>query len=231
MTTDAPLFTPELPTEVTTSTTGTRTTVHLLRHGEVHNPGAVLYGRLPGFGLSEDGLQMAHDAAEALRDREITVVVASPLQRAQETARPTAQLFGLEIRTDERLLESENVFEGKTVGVGDGAFGNPANWKHMRNPFRPSWGEPYEQIAVRMLEAAEAARDLARGHEAVCVSHQLPIWTLRRYVEGRKMWHRPDRRQCGLASLTSLTWMDDRLLTVTYSEPAGAAARRPGAGA
>lgn len=231
MTIDAPLRTPELPTEVTTSTTGTRTTVHLLRHGEVYNPGLVLYGRLPGFRLSEDGVQMVHDAAAALRDRDITVVVASPLQRAQETARPTAELFGLEVRTDERLLESENVFEGKTVGVGDGAFGNPGNWKHLRNPFRPSWGEPYTQIAVRMLEAVESARDLARGHEAVCVSHQLPIWTLRRYVEGRKMWHRPDRRQCGLASLTSLTWMDDRLLTVTYSEPAGAAARRPGAGA
>jgi broad specificity phosphatase PhoE len=231
MTTDAPLFTPDLPTEVTTSTTGTRTTVHLLRHGEVHNPGGVLYGRLPNFRLSEDGLQMARDAAEALRDREISVVVASPLQRAQETARPTAELFGLEIRTDERLIESENIFEGRTVGVGDGAFSSPGNWKHLRNPFRPSWGEPYAQIAVRMLAAVESARDLARGHEAVCVSHQLPIWTVRRYVEGRKMWHRPDRRQCGLASLTSLTWIDDKLQTVTYSEPAGAVSRRPGAGA
>ena len=231
MTTDAPLLTPDLPTDVGTRPVGVRTTVHMLRHGEVHNPGGVLYGRLPGFRLSEDGQQMARDAAEALRDRDITVVVASPLQRAQETARPTAELFGLEILTDERLLESENVFEGKTVGVGDGAFRRPEHWKHLVNPFKPSWGEPYQQIGQRMLEAAEAARDLARGHEAVCVSHQLPIWTLRRYVEGRKLWHRPDRRQCGLASLTSLTWYDDRLVTVTYSEPAGAASRRPGAGA
>jgi broad specificity phosphatase PhoE len=231
MTTDAPLLTPDLPTKVTTSTTGTRTTVHLLRHGEVFNPGGILYGRLPNFRLSDDGVQMARDVAEALRDRDIAAVVSSPLQRAQETARPLAELFDLEIGTDDRLIESENVFEGKTFGVGDGALSSPANWKHMRNPFRPSWGEPYEQIAVRMLAAVEAARELARGREAVCVSHQLPIWTLRRYVEGRKMWHRPDQRQCGLASLTSLTWTDDRLLTVTYSEPAGAASRRPGAGA
>ena len=82
-----------------------------------------------------------------------------------------------------------------------------------------------------MLAAAETARDAARGHEAVCVSHQLPIWTVRRWVEGRRLWHRPDLRQCGLASLTSLTWDDDRLLHVTYSEPAGAASRRPGFGA
>ena len=209
----------------------TRTTVHLLRHGEVYNPEAVLYGRMLGFRLSDDGLQMAHDAAEALRGRDIQAVVASPLQRAQETARPTAEAFGLEIRTDERLIESENVFEGKRVGVGDGALKQPQNWPYLRNPFTPSWGEDYGVIARRMLAAAQSARDLVLGHEAVCVSHQLPIWTVRRYVEGRKLWHRPDRRQCGLASLTSITWLDDEVVTVTYSEPAGAAARRPGAGA
>ncbi len=209
----------------------TRTTVHLLRHGEVHNPGAVLYGRLPGFGLSEDGHTMARDAAEALQGRNITVVIASPLQRAQETATPIAELLGLPIGTDERLLESENVFEGKPFGVGDGALRRPQHWPHLRNPFVPSWGEPYVVIAERMLAAAQSARDQARGTEAVCVSHQLPIWTVRRYVEGRKLWHRPDRRQCGLASLTSITWEDDQVVTVAYSEPAGAAARRPGAGA
>ena len=209
----------------------TRTTVHLLRHGEVYNPEAVLYGRLLGFRLSDDGQQMAHDAAEALRGRDVQAVIASPLQRAQETARPTAEEFGLEIRTDERLIESENVFEGKRVGVGDGALKQPWNWPHLRNPFTPSWGEDYGVIARRMLAAALSARDRVLGHEAVCVSHQLPIWTVRRYVEGRKLWHRPDRRQCGLASLTSITWVDDRVVTVTYSEPAGAAARRPGAGA
>ena len=209
----------------------TRTTVHLLRHGEVHNPGAVLYGRLPGFGLSKDGHTMALDAAEALQGRDIRVVIASPLQRAQETATPIAELLGVSIGTDERLLESENVFEGKPFGIGDGALRRPQHWPHLRNPFRPSWGEPYLVIAERMLAAVESARDQARGAEAVCVSHQLPIWTVRRYVEGRKLWHRPDRRQCGLASLTSITWEDDRVVTVAYSEPAGAAARRPGAGA
>lgn len=208
-----------------------RTTVHLLRHGEVHNPEGVLYGRLPGFRLSEDGQKMARDAAEALRGRDVTAVVASPLQRAQETAGPIAEVFGLPIGTDDRLLESGNYFEGKTVGVGDGAFRNPQHWPQLRNPFRPSWGEPYDVIAERMLAAAVAARDLALGHEAVCVSHQLPIWTVRRFVEGRTLWHRPDRRQCGLASLTSITWDGDHIVTVSYSEPAGAAARRPGAGA
>jgi len=209
----------------------TRTTVHLLRHGEVHNPEKVLYGRLPGYRLSQDGLQMAHDAAAALKGRDVTEVVASSLQRAQETAEPIAGAFGLPISTDDRLIESENHFEGTQFGVGDGALKNPANWPYLWNPFRPSWGEAYEAIARRMLAAAEDARDRNLGHEVVCVSHQLPIWTVRRFVEGRRLWHRPDRRQCGLASLTSLTWEDERLLHVSYSEPAGEASRRPGHGA
>jgi len=208
-----------------------RTTVHLLRHGEVHNPGQVLYGRLPGFGLSADGLRMAHAAAEALRGRDVVAVVASPLQRAQETAAPIAAVFDVAVGTDERLLESTNVFEGAPLGVGDGVLKDPRNWRHLVDPFTPSWGEPYAEVAARMLAAATAARDRARGHEAVCVSHQLPIWTVRRFVEGRRLWHRPDRRQCGLASLTSLSWDDDELVSVTYAEPAGEAARRPGRGA
>jgi broad specificity phosphatase PhoE len=205
--------------------------VHLLRHGEVENPAGVLYGRLPGFGLSETGHRMARDAAEALRGRDVVHVVASSLQRAQETAAPISAVFGLPVATDDRLLESTNHFEGKTFGVGDGALRRPANWPYLWNPFLPSWGEPYHVVAQRMLAAAETARDAAIGHEAVCVSHQLPIWTVRRWVEGRRLWHRPDLRQCGLASLTSLTWEDGALRHVTYSEPAGAASRRPGFGA
>jgi broad specificity phosphatase PhoE len=209
----------------------TTTTVHLLRHGEVLNPGGILYGRLPGFRLSDDGQKMARDAADAVRGRDVTEVVASPLLRAQETAEPIAKVFGLEITTDDRLIESENHFEGTRFGVGDGALKNPANWPYLRNPFTPSWGEHYEAVARRMLGAVEDARDRNLGHEVVAVSHQLPIWTVRRYVEGRRLWHRPDRRQCGLASLTSITWHDDRLVSVTYSEPAGEASRRPGHGA
>ena len=72
-----------------------------------------------------------------------------------------------------------------------------------------------------MLAAAWAARDAAEGHEAVCVSHQLPIWTLRRLVEGKPLSHVPTHRQCGLASLTSITFDGDRVLRVAYTEPAG----------
>ncbi|MEU3711478.1 histidine phosphatase family protein [Streptomyces catenulae] len=196
------------------------TVVHLMRHGEVHNPEGVLYGRRPGYHLSDLGRKMADRVAEHLADRDITHVVASPLERAQETAAPISAALGLTTATDERLIEAANVFEGKTFGVGDGALKKPGNWKYLTNPFRPSWGEPYIEQVVRMMAALGAARDAARGHEAVAVSHQLPIWIVRSFAERRRLWHDPRKRQCTLASLTSFTFQGDKIISVGYSEPA-----------
>jgi broad specificity phosphatase PhoE len=198
------------------------TVVHLLRHGEVFNPDKVLYGRLPGYRLSETGEAMALAAAEWLFDKGVTHVVSSPLERAQQTAAPIAGKLDLPVEIDDRLLEAGNAFEGLRVGVGDGTLRSPQHWWKLRNPFRPSWGEPYVEIAARMLAAVEAARDTARGAAAVCVSHQLPIWTLRLHLEGRRYAHDPRRRQCGLASVTSVTYDGDRFVGLSYAEPAGA---------
>jgi len=204
-----------------------RTTVHLLRHGEVFNPQKVLYGRLPGFRLSEAGEAMAERAAGYLGGRDITYLASSPMQRAQQTAAPIATEFGLDVVLDDRLIEAANSFEGKQVSGPGGVLKHPASWPLFRNPLRPSWGEPYQQVAHRMLAAVLRARDEAAGHEAVCVSHQLPIVCLRRYAEGKRLWHDPRHRQCSLASLTSLTF-DDRneVVAVDYTEPAGSTPNR-----
>lgn len=204
-----------------------RTVVHLLRHGEVHNPTGVLYGRQPDFHLSELGREMAEVVRAHLADHDVAVVVASSLDRAQETARPIASAHALAITTDDRVIEADNYFEGKTFGVGDGSLRYPKHWPKLINPFKPSWGEPYETIADRMLEAIAAVRHSARGHEAVIVSHQLPVWTVRSRLEGRRLWHDPRKRECSLASLTSLVFLGDELESITYSEPA--AALLPGA--
>ncbi|MDV6012639.1 histidine phosphatase family protein [Haloechinothrix sp. LS1_15] len=199
----------------------TRTVVHFLRHGEVDNPDGILYGRLPGFRLSQQGRAQARIVAEWLSRHAIVHVAASPLRRAQETADPIADAHRLDIATDERLIESTNLFEGQRVSVGNGVLRDPRHWWKLRDPFTPSWGEPYVDVARRMLAAAYAARSAAEGYEAVCVSHQLPIWTLRRYLEVRRLWHDPRRRQCSLASLTSLVFDGEMLREIVYSEPAG----------
>ena len=198
-----------------------RTTVHLVRHGEVHNPEGILYGRLPGYGLSDTGREHARRAAEHLAGADVTALLVSPMQRAQETAVPLAEELGLEPITEDRLIEAGNAFEGLHVGVGDGALRRPEYWPLLRNPFTPSWGEPYLEIAHRMLGAAHRARALAAGHEAVCVSHQLPIWTLRRFLSGERLWHNPTHRQCSLGSVTSFVFDDESLVDIAYAEPGG----------
>ena len=214
----------------TTAPPADGTIVHLVRHGEVENPRQVLYGRLPGYHLSADGRMMAKAAAGFLAGRDVTVLLTSPLERAQETAEPIAEEFGLTPVIEERLIEPWNHFEGMTFGVGDGSLRKPRHWPHLVNPLRPSWGEPYRSVADRMLAACLDAARAACGHEAVCVSHQLPIWTARRAAEGRRLWHHPARRQCALGSVTSLTYTGGRVTAVSYAEPS-APARRGVAGA
>lgn len=197
------------------------TIVHLLRHGEVQNPEGILYGRASGFHLSERGRKMADRVADRIGDRDITHLVSSPLERAQETAAPLAAVRGLTVQLDERVIESTNVFEGKPFNLTDSILSRPRIWPVLRNPFRPSWGEPYKLVAGRMWPAVLDAREAAQGHEAVVVSHQLPIWVTRLRAEGRSFLHDPRKRHCTLCSLTSFTFDDERLVSVGYSEPAG----------
>jgi len=198
-----------------------KTTVHVMRHGEVYNPEKLLYGRLPDYHLADRGRAQALTVADWLADNDVVYVVASPLERAQETATPIAERHGVPVDTDPELIESWNAFEGQRVSPGDGALRDPRNWRLLRNPFKPSWGEPYSEIAARMTDALHRARIKAAGHEAVCVSHQLPVETLRRAMTGSRLAHIPTNRMCNLASLTSFQFDGDKLVGWGYSEPAG----------
>ncbi|MFT3970975.1 MAG: histidine phosphatase family protein [Micropruina sp.] len=197
--------------------------VHLVRHGQVHNPDGILYGRLPGFGLSELGRAMADRLGEYFADVPLTHLRCSPLQRARETMAPiAAQHPDLEIVTDDRVIEAANVFEGRNFGKYNQVLLLPQNLWQLRNPLRPSWGEAYPSIVARVKVAmADAARAAGDGGQAVVVMHELPIWISRLAAEGRSLVHDPRKRQCRLASVTSFTWIDDRIAAVDYTEPAG----------
>ena len=197
------------------------TTVHLLRHGEVHNPEKILYGRQPGWRLSDRGQEMARVVADWSKQFDVGAVIASPLQRAQETAAPLAQTHGLEILTDADLIEAANIFEGQKFELGSGVFRHPKSWRYLTKPWVPSWGEPYDVLIERMLRAVFSARDIANGKDVFCVSHQLPIWILRSAVEGKRLMHDPRRRECTLASVTSFHIDSSGAIEgVSYLEPA-----------
>lgn len=196
------------------------TLVHLVRHGEVFNPEKILYGRIPGYQLSERGHAMADLVAEYFLDSDITHLVSSPLERALQTAAPIGRVKNLPINQDSNLLEATNVFEGKRVAASNGVLRKPSSWRYLWNPFRPSWGEPYQEIFARMQIAIATAREAARGHEAILVSHQLPIWIARLGYQNHRFAHNPSHRECNLASVTTLKFYDDQLAELTYFEPA-----------
>ena len=196
-------------------------TVHVARHGEVENPQKILYGRQPGWRLSSRGQQMAEVLGEWSKSIDLGALHVSPLQRAQETAAPIAKAHNIEITTDERLIEAGNIFEGKSFEPGSGILKHPTAWRHLYNPWKPSWGEPYEEQINRMFAAIFAAHKAAKGKDAIVVSHQLPIWITRSAIEGRSMLHDPRKRECTLASVTSIHFDDEGVISgLSYSEPA-----------
>ena len=196
----------------------TKTTVHLVRHGEVYNPKKILYGRMPGYHLSSRGNSMAVATSKFFRGRDVVYLAASPLERAQETARPIAEITGCEVDTREDILEAGNTVEGLRTKGWRSQLVNPIRWRHMTNPLEPSWGEAYQDIFERMWSAVEAARSKAEGHEAVMVSHQLPIVMVQRHVQGKRLAHAS--RNCDLASVTSLVFDGGSVVDWAYSTPA-----------
>ena len=196
----------------------TRTTVYLVRHGEVYNPKKVLYGRMPGYHLSSRGRSMAAVTSQFFEGRDVTYLAASPLERAQETAEPIAEVTGCEVHTRTDIIEAGNTFEGLRTKGWRSQLVNPIRWRHMTNPLEPSWGESYEAIRAGMCDAVDSARAEAEGHEAVLVSHQLPIVMVQRYVQGKRLAHAS--RECDLASVTSLVFDGDVVVDWSYDTPA-----------
>lgn len=194
------------------------TIVHLIRHGEVHNPGRILYGTIPGYHLSPRGRSQAARTARSFEDHDVTYLGVSPLQRAQETAEPFAETLLLDVDTVDDIVEAGNRFEGLRTKGWRSQLWNPVRWPLMVNPLVPSWGEAYADIAARMRGAVEQARRGAEGHEAILISHQLPIVMVQRDVLGLPLAHAS--RQCDLASVTSLVFDGDQITDIFYTTPA-----------
>jgi broad specificity phosphatase PhoE len=203
------------------------TVVHLVRHGQVENPRRVLYGRLPGYHLSARGQAQAELLAGHFAGARLAAVLASPLERAQQTAAPIAAVHGLEVRTDLRLIENSTIFEGAAGNLAWYILRHPKLWWKLRDLRAPSWGERNVDMVERMHAVVDAARQEFAGRQVVLVSHQGPIWVARLAFERRRLSHWPGRRRCTLASVTTLTFDGDQLTGVGYAEPAAAALLGP----
>lgn len=195
--------------------------IHLVRHGEVENPGRVLYGRLPNFHLSARGVRMTEAAAAALKamNREVGKIYHSPLERTRQSAAPIAEAFGLVPEVEPGIIESGNDLQGLRLRPST-FLRRPLLLAKLMNPVRPSWGEPYREVADRMHEAIERLLPEGSTSDVVLVSHQLPIWALHLKIAGKALPHLPKTRRCTLSSITSFERTPTGWREVSYLEPA-----------
>src|SRR5690625_2968807 len=163
---------------------------------------------------------MAARTAKAFEGHDVAFLAASPLQRTQETAQPFAKVTGLDVAVDKTLIESGNRCEGLHVKGLRSAFSKQQVWRLLRNPLQPSWGEPFSEIASRMMDAVERARVEAECREAILISHQLPIVMVQRTVLGLRLAHAAWNRECDLASVSTLVFDGEQIIDIFYSSPA-----------
>ena len=162
--------------------------VFLVRHAEVLNPEHIVYADISGFGLSELGWRQAADTAEHLSRHTIARVVASPLERAQQTAGAIALRHGLEVETDGELTEWRMAQRWKGVVWEELDEQFPGELEgYLRHPWDLPWNEePLADLAKRMATAVER---LCAGVDGgtVIVSHQDPIQACRLAMTGRTL--------------------------------------------
>lgn len=161
----------------------------LVRHGEVLNPGHVVYADLAGFPLTHRGRRQADETAEHLAESAADVIVSSPLLRAVETATPIAGRLGLTVETDERLVEwrLSNRWAGVAWDDVDRAFPGELTAYLARPHLLPFAPESIDEAADRVIEVVD---DLGRRHPgatAILVGHQDPTQATRFRLTGRPL--------------------------------------------
>ncbi len=201
------------------------TLIYLVRHGSVQNPQGVLYGRLPGFHLSEEGKAQAAAAAEALRGVPLAALYSSPQTRAVETAEAILRCHQklAPVRLTDLLNEVYTPYQGKVLA-------------DLR---RPGWDlyagvkPPYEnpaEILARVQRFLAQVRQEYPGQQVAGVTHGDPISFTILWAKGEKDLHaRHHLDRLGLAdhypapaSITTLTYKTedpDEVPEVKYVRP------------
>jgi probable phosphoglycerate mutase len=135
----------------------------------------VLPGRAPGLHLSDRGREQADRVAERLAGLPVDAVYSSPLERACETAEPTAAHTGRDVKHDDGLLECDF---GDWTGAALADVAALPEWRtvqHSPSTFRFPGGESFPEMQARIVGSLEALRAAHAGGVVVCFSHADPI--------------------------------------------------------
>ncbi|WP_280192900.1 bifunctional RNase H/acid phosphatase [Nocardia farcinica] len=172
--------TPADPAPGWTGATGRPTRLLLLRHGQTELSVQRRYSGRGNPPLTELGREQAARAAKMLAAKGgIAAVITSPLGRARQTAEAAAAALGVDVQTDDGLIETDfGEWEGLTFR--EAAERDPelhAAW--LGDPSVPApGGESFDQVRARVEAARRDLVALYPGRNLVVVSHVTPIKTL-----------------------------------------------------
>ncbi len=163
--------------------------VHLVRHAEVLNPDRIVYGRLAGYGLSDEGQAQAASSGQRLQSRPVSAVWSSPLQRALETAAAVARVHLLPVRVDPRLTEWLLADGWEGAAWGELPSLRPGELEaYLAGPVDlPFSSESLDQLARRVGNAVIELEQRHPNGELVVVGHQDPTQAARLWLTGRPL--------------------------------------------
>lgn len=162
------------------------TTIHFVRHGEVHNPTDVMYGRLPRFRLSERGVEQAKSAARYLKDHPIVAVFSSPMLRARQTAGIIAAEHGLKVQRTGLLNEIYTPYQGKPHSVLEAI-----EWRMYEN-IAPEYEQP-QDVITRLEKFMQKVRAQYPTQAVVAVTHGDLVLHARLWALGLPITHEARR--------------------------------------
>lgn len=141
------------------------TCLSLVRHGRVHNPSCILYGRLPGYPLSIRGLEEARSAARVLRSQALAALFSSPLLRARQTAAEIIKFHpSLEVQINPHINEVASPYEGRPSADVDALNGD------IYSGANASYEQPRDVLQRLLSFGAQIRRRFANQH-VVAVTH------------------------------------------------------------
>ena len=201
-----------------------RLRLYLVRHCDVANPHGVLYGYLPGFGLSAKGLSQAESLGQRLGGQPVRVIRTSPLERARQTTSIIARhLDNPEVVVDDDLVEARFGLYLQGIRYAEVPWRRPLWWVHMVYPGLLRRDERVGAMAGRVERSLERLLESVGDGTGVCVSHGDPIQAFWITYLHRHPWAL-HHLQCAKGGLLALDYESGKLVKVTYVPPQVAAA-------
>lgn len=157
-----------------------KTVIYFLRHGEVENPKKIIYGRLPGFNISENARQHIAQVAQELKRRNIGFLYVSPMRRTRQTAEILSQALHLKPQISRLLIETKLIHAGTSLDI----FKKDIQPYIYDDKYVKLGQESISAQGERMMRFVRIMQKNHPGSKILAVSHGDPIVILKAKILG-----------------------------------------------